>query len=118
MREMEDSGIVLGSMTDMNEWMALYNDLHNHTRMPFNRGHCPQEMMGKMKPSRKPPMLSFGPGLMKMIEDGEMDGQELISRIEKMGVNVDSRTKAQAGRNELCPCGSGKKYKKCCGKVN
>jgi SEC-C motif-containing protein len=22
---------------------------------------------------------------------------------------------AQIGRNELCPCGSGKKYKKCCG---
>jgi hypothetical protein len=21
---------------------------------------------------------------------------------------------AQTGRNELCPCGSGKKYKKCC----
>ena len=21
------------------------------------------------------------------------------------------------GRNELCPCGSGKKYKKCCGKL-
>ncbi|MCL2166154.1 MAG: SEC-C metal-binding domain-containing protein [Clostridiales bacterium] len=20
------------------------------------------------------------------------------------------------GRNDLCPCGSGKKYKKCCGK--
>jgi hypothetical protein len=26
-----------------------------------------------------------------------------------------SRKKAQ-GRNELCACGSGKKYKKCCGK--
>jgi preprotein translocase subunit SecA len=23
-------------------------------------------------------------------------------------------TKAPAGRNEPCPCGSGKKYKKCC----
>ena len=23
----------------------------------------------------------------------------------------------EAGRNELCPCGSGKKYKNCCGKV-
>jgi len=23
--------------------------------------------------------------------------------------------KKQGGRNELCPCGSGKKYKKCCG---
>jgi preprotein translocase subunit SecA len=22
---------------------------------------------------------------------------------------------AEAGRNDLCPCGSGKKYKKCCG---
>ena len=21
----------------------------------------------------------------------------------------------KVGRNELCPCGSGKKYKKCCG---
>jgi len=24
--------------------------------------------------------------------------------------------KAEVGRNDLCPCGSGKKYKKCCGK--
>jgi len=24
--------------------------------------------------------------------------------------------KAKAGRNEPCPCGSGKKFKKCCGK--
>ena len=23
---------------------------------------------------------------------------------------------SKIGRNELCPCGSGKKYKKCCGK--
>ncbi len=26
------------------------------------------------------------------------------------------RTEAKIGRNDLCPCGSGKKYKKCCGK--
>jgi uncharacterized protein YecA (UPF0149 family) len=24
--------------------------------------------------------------------------------------------KSKAGRNDPCPCGSGKKYKKCCGK--
>jgi len=23
--------------------------------------------------------------------------------------------KQKVGRNDLCPCGSGKKYKKCCG---
>ena len=27
------------------------------------------------------------------------------------------RTKQKVGRNERCPCGSGKKYKKCCGAV-
>ncbi len=26
------------------------------------------------------------------------------------------RTGAKVGRNDPCPCGSGKKYKKCCGK--
>ena len=27
------------------------------------------------------------------------------------------RQERKVGRNELCPCGSGKKYKQCCGKV-
>lgn len=26
--------------------------------------------------------------------------------------------KRKIGRNQLCPCGSGKKYKKCCGANN
>ena len=29
---------------------------------------------------------------------------------------IPERLPAQVGRNEPCPCGSGKKYKKCCGK--
>jgi hypothetical protein len=28
---------------------------------------------------------------------------------------VPARTADKVGRNDLCPCGSGKKYKKCCG---
>ena len=24
----------------------------------------------------------------------------------------------KVGRNDMCPCGSGKKYKKCCGRNN
>ena len=27
------------------------------------------------------------------------------------------RVEQKIGRNDPCPCGSGKKYKKCCGKV-
>ncbi|MFC0225821.1 YchJ family protein [Serratia aquatilis] len=35
-------------------------------------------------------------------------------RIEQRWYYVDG-TKPQPGRNAICPCGSGSKYKKCCG---
>jgi len=48
---------------------------------------------------------------------------ESSSDIDKMGsvapkqtTNTPARAQKQVGRNELCPCGSGLKYKKCCGK--
>jgi preprotein translocase subunit SecA len=31
------------------------------------------------------------------------------------GSNKDTKEKSEVGRNDLCPCGSGKKYKKCHG---
>ena len=31
-------------------------------------------------------------------------------------VSPDGKTVKKVGRNDLCPCGSGKKYKKCCGR--
>ena len=31
------------------------------------------------------------------------------------GKLIDVRTEPKIGRNQLCPCGSGKKYKFCCG---
>ena len=35
----------------------------------------------------------------------------------KEEVNITFHREApKVGRNDLCPCGSGKKYKKCCGK--
>ena len=30
-------------------------------------------------------------------------------------IRTVTRDQPKVGRNELCPCGSGKKYKKCCG---
>jgi len=32
------------------------------------------------------------------------------------GQVVGEKKKSEVGRNDPCPCGSGKKYKKCCGK--
>lgn len=34
---------------------------------------------------------------------------------EPVAVDATVAPRESAGRNELCPCGSGKKYKKCCG---
>jgi preprotein translocase subunit SecA len=39
-----------------------------------------------------------------------MDGASAGERIEPI-----RRQEKKIGRNEPCPCGSGKKYKKCCG---
>ena len=40
--------------------------------------------------------------------------KNLVTNIEG-GNNYQKKAKQEIGRNELCPCGSGKKYKHCCG---
>ena len=62
---------------------------------------------------------AFG-NLLKMLE------ANIAENILKAGINVENKQKPQShavesnkkeiGRNDLCPCGSGKKYKKCHGK--
>jgi SWIM/SEC-C metal-binding protein len=52
----------------------------------------------------------------KVIVGIEPNKPEDISDVERL-LNPPEAAKAQVktGRNEPCPCGSGKKYKKCCG---
>lgn len=50
----------------------------------------------------------------------EPDNEEDISDVNKLLELTDENTKTvynveKVGRNDPCPCGSGKKYKKCCG---
>ena len=33
---------------------------------------------------------------------------------KSLGIKIPPRRVSKIGRNEPCPCGSGKKYKKCC----
>ena len=51
----------------------------------------------------------------------EEEEDEYVEKEEKAFDNVSHRSftvvnKRKVGRNEPCPCGSGKKYKHCCGK--
>ena len=50
----------------------------------------------------------------KVVEEGEAKLQGEQGEDNRGSVSVKKSSKV--GRNELCPCGSGKKYKKCCGK--
>lgn len=45
----------------------------------------------------------------------EPDKPEDISDLENMINPVKPATSGKINRNAPCPCGSGKKYKKCCG---
>ena len=55
-------------------------------------------------PRRKEQKISLGRGQV----GGEVEGQKQ---------QTVRRKEAKVGRNDPCPCGSGKKYKKCCGKA-
>ena len=53
-----------------------------------------------------------------MLGRGQMEGSKSAEdpkRVVHQG-GTFKRSVAKVGRNEACPCGSGKKYKKCCGR--
>ncbi|HEX9726839.1 MAG TPA: SEC-C metal-binding domain-containing protein, partial [Vicinamibacteria bacterium] len=70
-----------------------------------------RESVGESVPRPRPSRLSFNdPGA----------SPSAFARRESQGganaaVKTVKRDTAKVGRNEPCPCGSGKKYKKCCG---
>ena len=45
-----------------------------------------------------------------------MDGAWRFSDGKIVGPEPKRREEPKVGRNDPCPCGSGKKYKQCCGK--
>jgi preprotein translocase subunit SecA len=83
------------SIEQLNEVMKLVMELSNNTRIWENNGHTPMEIFEKFeKPNIRPlPEVPF-----------DFSATNVI----------DMKTRKKIGRNDPCPCGSGKKYKKCC----
>ncbi|NMB41718.1 MAG: hypothetical protein GX996_07260 [Firmicutes bacterium] len=88
-------GVNFKNVSQANEVMQLVRELANNTRIWENNGHTPNEIFEKYeKPYLQPlPDKPF-----------KLDGTDVF----------DFKTKKKIGRNDPCPCGSGKKYKKCC----
>ena len=91
-------GISFKDESNIRELLPFIINLYNNTRMWENRGHTPNELSTKMGKPYPSPL------------------QETGSPIGQSSLRNDARKKV--GRNDPCPCGSGKKYKKCClGKI-
>ena len=120
---------------DMNRFVELYSKFSNTTRMPCNRGYTPDEMMQMTPPEERFKSLSLGPNIRKSLQTGEMDIEDFRKQILTMELPSEAmrfdllkqladikpsapqpEKQKKVGRNDPCPCGSGKKYKRCCGK--
>lgn len=76
----------------LNSLVAHLVELINNSRQWIIKGHTPMELRPREKLSPLP-----------------------VSQPASKGVVLDFATRKKVGRNDPCPCGSGKKYKKCCG---
>ena len=133
MARLEGLGIHFRHRRDAERFCTLYQEFHNHMRLQCNRGYTPEELLSVHLPAaRVPKSLSLGPNIKKALADGTMDAASLEKGLldsqfhnERLRQSLlreitvsDGKTvhSVKVGRNDLCPCGSGQKYKKCCGR--
>jgi hypothetical protein len=81
---MESRNLVFEDEDQANEFLKLITLAKNNTRMWENKGHTPYEI------------------------------NDILRERNKNIINFPIMQKPKTGRNDQCPCGSGKKYKKCC----
>lgn len=130
MNEMSDADVAFKSEKQMNEFLGLLMDAHNNTRMKENRGHKPNELRRRELAGGMPTIVPGSSRAAAMLRDA-------MPQLNEMGIPVDLEGDADmiatsfypngwGGKavgvekkiypNDPCPCGSGKKYKKCCGR--
>ena len=133
MDHLNEKEIIFESERQVHTFASIFMQVNNNTRMFDLKGHKPVEMRtheaagGGKQPTTIIPMSSLAADLLEQGRDS----------IQAMGFNVDTdaaaadipvtlfpngisgepevRTK-KIYPNDPCPCGSGKKYKKCCGR--
>jgi len=98
----ESEGLMFNKHWDIGEFAALYKDLNNTTHKHANCGFTPNEMFAMSDKGRK------------LAERNALVGQ--MSLFEEMPAKPKLTIVGSPSRNGPCPCGSGRKYKNCCGK--
>jgi len=119
--------------TKIEKIIQLLQEVNNNTRMRIHRGHTPNEMMRKGMEegcfSQRPIVVPGSTETANLLKSA-------LEELKEMGICVDFDSNAAivpnnssqnnvSGQvansfkkiypNDPCPCGSGKKFKKCCG---
>ncbi len=108
--DMARLGLQCTGLQDALTFFGLLADLNNHTRKLVNRGHTPVQLSRirseQNKPSQNLRVLS---GSKPITEMPTTIGSPIFDPPLKV-------VSSKPSRNGPCPCGSGRKYKNCCGK--
>ncbi len=114
----------LHSLDDLNGVIQVVVDYQNHAPRWIFRGRCPVELRIAAPNPAMPPHIELGPNMRSMGYRQENVQQHLndLWADEFESDSFDSFmpyiAPKKVGRNDPCPCGSGKKYKNCCGRGN
>jgi hypothetical protein len=85
---LEEHGFVFHDNKQSKKFLDLIVSAKNNTRIWENKGHTPEELHAMLQ-------------------------KELLSKPQELTINRPKKP----GPNEPCPCGSGRKYKHCCGRI-
>jgi hypothetical protein len=104
----EDLDFSAMSKLEVQELLDVLMVLMNKTRLWELKGYSPDELSKKEQKHLRP--LPQHP-----IQAGRSVMNPIPQKTSSSGVVYNFQTKSKVGRNDPCPCGSGKKFKKCCG---
>lgn len=91
---------------------SVFSDFQNHAPRWMFRGYSSTELgnMNGRNTAIKAPRMVAAEAMQKLGIEITDEMQEVIDAHYE-----ENQYGAKIGRNDVCPCGSGKKYKKCCG---
>jgi len=101
--------------TPSDDWMEFYEP----ARIAERQEHWKAEDLAREQAEERPPMIqNKGATLQDLdLDPGVPLPEDLSGSIpEDEILPTPIRAEPKPGRNDPCPCGSGKKYKKCCGR--
>lgn len=110
----EDDRLLFKNKSQADQFAKLYADVFNQTRQWQLQGHTPLEMSDEID------------GI--MFDPEKMDTSLLVAGAQSYSAYSDyyddefiqqepvKNPYRNVSRNDPCPCGSGKKFKKCCGR--